>query len=338
MEDNTVINGKAREFGKKTKSTAKFIIVGVIVAILLLDSFYTINEQEQAVLTTFGKASSVTQSGLHFKIPFIQQVEKVNTTIKGIKLGYDDYGNSVDEESMMITLDYNFVNVDFYVEYRFSDPIKAVYASDEPEKILKNVAQSCIRRVIGQYNVDDVLTTGKSEIQATIKQEMIRELEENDIGVALVNITIQDSEPPTTQVMEAFKAVETAKQAKETSINNANKYANEKLPEAQAKVDQILKDAEASKTQRINEANAQVARFNAMYEEYVKNPEVTMRRMYFETMEKVLPGVKVIVSDEGSGVTTMLPLEPFMTTTGTAQNTTNNANAANATDTANATR
>lgn len=323
MEDNRVVNGRAKVIRNNTGSVIKFIVIGIIVAILALDSFYTINEQEQAVLTTFGKAEAVTEPGLHFKIPIVQKVEKVNTTIQGIAIGYDAKDNYLEEESLMITYDYNFVNVDFYLEYRFSDPIKAVYASDEPEKILKNIAQSCIRRVIGQYTVDDVLTIGKAEIQANIKQEMITELQVNDIGVTLVNITIQDSEPPTVAVMEAFKNVETAKQGKETTINNANKYANEKIPEAEAKVDQIKKDAEATRTQRINEANAEVALFNAMYEEYIKNPEVTMMRMYFETMEKVLPGTKVYVTDDASGVTTMLPLEPFSTgTTNSAANTT----------------
>ncbi len=311
MEDNRVVNGRARRVGQNTGNVVKFVVIGVIIGILLLDSFYTINEQEQAVLTTFGVAESVTNPGLHFKIPIVQHVEKVNTTIKGISIGYDGHDNSIESESLMITQDYNFVNVDFYLEYRFSDPIKAVYASDEPEVILKNLAQSCIRRVIGQYKVDDVLTTGKTEIQAVIKEEMLTELAGNDIGVTLVNITIQDSEPPTVEVMEAFKNVETAKQGMETTINNANKYANEKMPEAEAKVDQILKDAEAKKTQRVNEANAEVAKFNAMYEEYIKNPEVTKLRMYFETMEKVLPGTKVYVTDDATGVSTLLPLEPF---------------------------
>lgn len=311
MEDYTVFRGRARKIGGNTGKIIRNVVIVLAVIILAGNSFFTINEQEQAVLTTFGVAKSVTQSGLHFKIPFIQQVEKVNTTIKGIRIGYDDHDNSIDEESVMITSDYNFVNVDFYVEYRFSDPIKAVYASDRPEFILKNIAQSCIRRVIGQYDVDSVLTTGKAEIQSIIKEEIISELEQNDIGVTLVNITIQDSEPPTAEVMEAFKNVETAKQGKETSINNANKYANEKLPEAEARVDQILKDAEAEKAQRINEANAEVAKFNAMYEEYIKNPQVTKLRMYFETMEKVLPGTKVYVTDDGTGVSTILPLEPF---------------------------
>ena len=118
--------------------------------------------------------------------------------------------------------------------------------------------------------MDDVLTTGKGEIQARIKEMITAKLEEQDIGIQLVNITIQDSEPPTAEVMKAFKMVETAKQGKETALNNANKYRNEKLPEAEAKVDQIIKDAEARKQTRINEAQAQVARFNALYAEYEK--------------------------------------------------------------------
>ena len=229
-------------------------------------------------------------------IPFIQQVRKVNTTIQGFSLGYDlDSNSSETDDSLMITSDYNFVNVDFFVEYRFSDPVKAVYASKDPVLILRNISQSCIRTVIGSYPVDDVLTTGKNEIQAAIKEMILERLSEQDIGIQLVNITIQDSEPPTSEVMEAFKAVETAKQGKETALNNANKYRNEQLPLAQAQADGIIKDAEAQKTERINEATAQVARFNAMYEEYIKNPTITKQRMFYEAMEEVLPDLKVVI-------------------------------------------
>ena len=288
------------------------IIALIVVAVLALNSFYTINEQEQAVLITLGQASSVTTPGLHFKIPFVQKVIKVDTNIQGFSIGYDETGDyTVEAESLMITSDYNFVNVDFFVEYRFSDPVKAVYASSEPAQILKNICQSSIRTVIGSFPVDDVLTTGKNEIQAAIKEMILARLEEQDLGIQLVNITIQDSEPPTTEVMEAFKAVETAKQGKETALNNANKYRNEKLPEAEANADAIIKSAEASKTERINEAIAQVARFNAMYEEYIKNPEVTKERMFFEAMEEVLPGLKVIIESPTGDVQTFYPIESF---------------------------
>lgn len=292
------------------------VFVALLVLFLALNSTYQIREQEQAVLTTFGQAQAVTTPGLHFKIPFIQQVTKVNTTIQGFSIGYDEDTNEVVEsEAIMITSDYNFIDVDFFVEYKVSDPVKALYASENPTLILKNIAQSCIRTVIGSYDVDSVLTTGKNEIQSAIKEMIMEKLEQHDIGIQLVNITIQDSEPPTTEIMEAFKKVETAKQGKETAVNNANKYRNEKIPTAQAEADRIVKDAEAYKEERINEATGQVARFEAMYEEYVKNPTITKQRMFYEAMEEVLPDLEVIIdSSNGDGVQKLLPLEPFSTT------------------------
>lgn len=309
----TMDGGATKE--KKNSSGGKIIgiiLTVMILAVLALNSTYQIREQEQAVLITFGKAQAVTTPGLHFKIPFIQQVKKVNTTIQGFAIGYNsDSDEYQTDDSLMITYDYNFVNVDFFVEYRYSDPVKALYASKDPVNILKNISQSCIRTIIGSYCVDDVLTTGKNEIQAAIKESIISRLEEQDIGIQLVNITIQDSEPPTTEVMEAFKAVETAKQGKETALNNANKYRNEQLPKAQAKADGIIKEAEAQKAERINQATAQVARFNAMYEEYIKNPTITKQRMFYETMEEVLPDLKVIIESPNGDVQTFYPLESF---------------------------
>ena len=303
---------KQKNVGSIFKS-AGIVFLVLVVALLASQSTYQIREQEQAVLTTFGQAQAVTTPGLHFKIPFIQNVTKVNTTIKGFSIGYDEETDEViEDEAIMITSDYNFIDVDFYVEYKVSDPVKAIYASEDPTLILKNIAQSCIRTVIGSYDVDSVLTTGKNEIQSNIKEMIMEKLEAQDIGVQLVNITIQDSEPPTVEIMEAFKKVETAKQGKETAVNNANKYRNEKIPTAQAEADKIVKDAEAFKTERINEATAQVARFNAMYEEYIKNPVVTKERMFYEAMEEVLPDLKIII-DSGDGVDKILPLESFST-------------------------
>lgn len=297
---------------KKARKTAGIIVAVLIVVLLGLDCFYNIQEQEQAVLTTFGVAKNVGEPGLHFKIPFIQKVQKVNTTIQGFSIGYNVENNeSQEKDSLMITKDYNFVNVDFFIEYKVADPVKAVYASKEPAVVLENISKSCIRSVIGSYDVDEVLTTGKNEIQSKIRDMIVEQLEKHDIGLQVTQVTIQDSEPPTQAVMEAFKAVETAKQGKETAINNANKYRNEKLPEATAEIDRILQEAEAQKTRRINEANGEVAKFNAMYEEYVKNPQVTKQRMFYETMEDVLPRLKVII-DGTDKTNTLLPLDSFM--------------------------
>ncbi len=294
----------------KGKLTAKIIAVIVILLVLVCESYYSIQEEEQAVVCTFGSPKAVTAPGLHFKIPFIQTVDKVNTTIQGFSIGY--YADGEEEDAMMITSDYNFIFVDFYAEYRVTDPVKALYASRNPEEILKNIAQNCIRTTIGSYSVDSVLTTGKNEIQSNIKQMILDKLEDYDIGIQLVNITIQDATPPTAEVENAFKEVETAKQGKETALNNANKYRNEQIPNAEAEADKILQDAEARKQERINEADGQAARFNSMYQEYAKYPEVTKKRMFYEAMENILPDVKVVIQSKDGSTNTVLPLDSFV--------------------------
>lgn len=304
----------------KSLTAAKVVLALVVLAVLAGNSYYSIQEEEQAVVCTFGYPKAVTTPGLHFKVPFIQTVTKVNTTIQGFNIGYRDEGEpyeegvdaDTDEDALMITSDYNFIYVDFYAEYRVTDPVKALYASENPALILKNIAQNCIRTTIGSYSVDSVLTTGKNEIQSNIKQMILDKLETYDIGIQLVNITIQDATPPTAEVENAFKEVETAKQGKETALNNANKYRNEQIPNAEAESDKILQDAEAKKQERINEANGQAARFNSMYQEYAKYPEVTKKRMFYEAIEDVLPDVKVVIEGEGGKTTTMLPLDSFV--------------------------
>ena len=303
----------------KGKLTAKIIAVIVILLVLVCESYYSIQEEEQAVVCTFGSPKAVTAPGLHFKIPFIQTVDKVNTTIQGFSIGY--HADGEEEDAMMIKSDYNFNFVDFYAEYRVTDPVKAMYASRNPEEILKNIAQNCIRTTIGSYSVDSVLTTGKNEIQSNIKQMILDKLEDYDIGIQLVNITIQDATPPTAEVENAFKEVETAKQGKETALNNANKYRNEQIPNAEAEADKILQDAEARKQERINEADGQAARFNSMYQEYAKYPEVTKKRMFYEAMENILPDVKVVIQSKDGSTNTVLPLDSFVSDSNAAGDT-----------------
>jgi len=219
----------------------------------------------------------------------------------------------------MITKDFNFVNTDFYLEYMVSDPVKYLYASADPEATLKMLTQSYIRDTVGIYNVDDVITTGKALIQSEIKEKLTNRMMEEDIGLSVVNITIQDAFPPTTEVMNAFKNVENAKQGKETAINNANKDRNEKIPQAEAECDQIIKNAEAEKEARMNEAQGQVSRFERMYEEYSKYPLITKQRMFYETMEELLPRMKVYLVDE-SGTQKLLPLDNFVSSVPASQN------------------
>ena len=296
---------------KRVFRISNMVVFAIVLIVLAFNSLYIVEEQEQAVVLTFGNATVVSEPGPHFKIPFIQEVTTVPMDIKGFSIGYKENGDtSLLSESLMITSDYNFVNVDFYLEYKVSNPERYLFASDKPEVILNNLALSYIRDTIGLHGVDEVITTGKNEIQAEIREKLIQRLEEEDIGLQLINITIQDAEPPTDEVKDAFKNVESARQGMETAINEAKKYESERVPAARAQEDAILKEAEAQREVRINEARAQVAVFEAMYAEYLVNPDMTRLRMYYEAMEDVLPGIKVII-DYGDGTTKLLPLEPL---------------------------
>ena len=321
-------NARKTEMKKKGKRMVGLAMLGVLALVLIIGAstcFYTVDDKQQAVVTTFGKVTDINDAGVHFKIPFgIQQVEKVDVHVyQKIELGYrTDAQNAynaepgytvVDEESTMITGDYNIVNVDFFVEYKISDPVQYLYASDDPQLILRNLIQSQIRNVVGSSTVDSVLTDGKENIQMQVKDLVSGILQEYNIGLTLVDVKIQDSEPPTQEVIEAFKAVETAKQTAETVVNDAKAYQNARLPEAQAEADKLIQNAEYLKQRRVNEATEKVAMFTAMYEEYARNPEITRSRMYYEAIQQILPNVKVYIDTVGGDgdIQMMLPLETF---------------------------
>lgn len=300
---------------------ARYVLLGAaifLVVVCVMTCFYTVDDKQQAVVTTFGRVTDVTDAGVHFKLPFgIQKVYRVDVNVyQKIELGYSSAGSgyTVDEnESTMITGDYNIVNVDFFVEYKISDPEKYLFSSNDPELILRNLIQSQIRNVVGSTSVDDVLTDGKENIQRQVKELVTEILGDYDIGLTLVDVRIQDAEPPTQEVIEAFKAVETAKQQAETVVNDAKAYQNAQLPQAQAQADQLIQNAEYLKQARINEAREQVAMFTAMYEEYALNPDITMTRMYYEAISEILPGVKLYINTSGSGdVQMLLPLESLV--------------------------
>ena len=306
------------------KKLGRWILVGILAVALIigvLTCFYTVDDKQQAVVTTFGKVTDKTDPGLHFKLPYgIQKIHKVDVNVyQKIELGYvtDATGSAVTKtsESTMITGDYNIVNVDFFVEYRITDPVQYLYSSNDPENILRNLIQSQVRNVVGSSTVDSVLTDGKESIQMQVKELVAGILAEYDIGLTLVDVRIQDSEPPTVDVIEAFKAVETAKQQAEAVVNQAVAYQNAQLPSAEAEADKLIQNATFLKTKRINEAIEQVAMFTAMYEQYALNPDITLSRMYYEAISEILPGVKLYIntsSGDGSDVQMLLPLESLM--------------------------
>ena len=329
MENNETYNWAPNDPGKKKNkpsmkklgTTILLVFLAITIASGAMSCFYTVDDKQQAVVTTFGKVTDITDAGVHFKLPFcIQSVEKVDVNVyQKIELGYSSKnGNKNTSESTMITGDYNIVNVDFFVEYRISDPVQYLYSSNDPELILKNLIQSQIRNVVGSSTVDAVLTDGKENIQMQVKDLVTQILSEYNIGLTLVDVRIQDAEAPTQEVIEAFKAVETAKQRAEAVINDAKAYQNAQLPKAEAQADQAIQNAEYLKQKRINEAVQQVAMFSAMYEEYARNPEITKSRMYYEAIQEILPGVKLYINtaDGGDDVQMLLPLDSLVNTNG----------------------
>ncbi len=328
MEENGTYSWKPPKQPVKSPLDARklkrILLIGAValVALILVGTcFYTVDDKQQAVVTTFGKVTDVTDAGVHFKLPFgVQKAHKVDVNVyQKFELGYasDESGDGYivnTEESTMITGDYNIVNIDFFVEYKISDPVAYLFASTDPEEILRNLIQSQVRNVVGSSSVDAVLTDGKENIQMQVKDLVTEILADYNIGLTLVDVKIQDSEPPTTEVIEAFKAVETAKQQADTVVNDAKAYQNAELPKAEAEADKLIQNAEFLKQKRINEALEQVAMFEAMYKEYAQNPDITRSRMYYEAVSQILPGVKLYVNTagEGSNVQMLLPLESMV--------------------------
>ncbi len=324
-DGGVIIDVPFKNITPKQKKIIKYSVIAVITVIFLsiLSStcWYTVNDKQHAVITTFGKVTSVVdEPGMHLKAPFgIQKANKVDVNVyQKIYIGYmpNEQGENVSviNESKMITGDFNIVNIDFYIEYRVVNPEKYLYASESPEEIIKNLVQSQVRTVVSSYDVDDVLTVKKSEIQAVAKEMIAEELDNYDVGLTLIDVKIQDAEAPTQDVIAAFKSVETAKQGKETALNEAKAYENAKIPEAEANADKLIQNAEYLKQSRINEAKQQLAMFNAIYSMYELNPSITKQRMYYEAIEEILPGVKLYINTDENGITKLLPLEDIVNT------------------------
>lgn len=311
---------------KKEKEVSKsglngLHVIGVILwtatimALLLVYVFtghFRLTEEELAVVERFGVPHTVSKSGWHWCIPFVDKISKLPKGIKGMSIGYDaETYETIQRESLMITKDMSFINVDLYVEYRVTDPIQAVIHESSYEDIIKNLAQSYIRDTVGLHDVDGVYTTEKAMIQAEAEEKLKKRVESENIGYGIERILIQDTEFPLVEISEAFKNVESAKQSVEVAITNANKDKNTRLPEMEANVDKILKEAEAYKESRISLAKGQVARFESLYSEYIKFPEVTKKRVFYETMDEILPQLKVVINTTDGDVQTILPLEKF---------------------------
>lgn len=299
---------------------SKIGIAAIIVIVLLIgwSSFYTVQEQEQAAILRFGAYQSTQEEpGLHFKLPYpIEQVKIVPAVmVQKIHIGYRESGGQIlpkEEEALMITGDENIVSADAVVEWNVSNLEDYLFNIEDPELFLRNAASAAIRSVIGSTKLDYAITEGKTVIQTEVKSKLEELQEQYQTGIRIIDLKFQDIEPPEGQVQQAFKEVTNAREEKNTKINQAQKYVNDRLPKARGEAQALIEQAEAQKQTRILNAQGDVAKFNAVYKEYTANKQVMSSRLIIETLEKVLPGAKVVVTDGTGNTLSYLPLNDLM--------------------------
>jgi len=299
------------------------ILAGVVVlALIWLGSgFYRVQPDEQGVVLRFGEYLKTTQPGLNYRLPYpiesvyTPKVTRVNRVDVGMRAGEDTRSvrqgavRDVPEESLMLTGDENIIDIDFSVFWVIKDAGDYLFNIQNPVGTVKAVAESSMREVVGESNIQPLLTEGRLQAQARVSDLMQNLLDEYGAGIRITQVQIQGSNPPAA-VIDAFRDVQAARADAERSRNEAESYANRVLPEARGQAERIEQEAAAYRDQTVEEAEGQARRFLSIYGEYAQAPNVTRQRMYLETMERVLNNMnKVLIDGEsGSGVVPYLPL------------------------------
>ena len=269
------------------------VVIMVAVLVIIYAGFYTISEQEQAVVTQFGRVVRIESAGAHFRVPFVQRIHRVPTVMRSFHI------NGANEIGLMITGDYNLIDLGFYVEWRVTDPAKYLFTSDNPRGLLENILLAEARGVVSGFTIDQILTTARPQIQVLVGEQLEARLLYLDLGLIVTSVLIQSANLPTEDVAAAFMGVENARQHRDTLINEALSYANRVVPAARTEADGILREAQSMRDSRIYTAQGQAARFNQLFEGYLLNRDLTRARMYLEAMEEVLPGVRVYIGGSG---------------------------------------
>lgn len=299
----------------------KPIILGIIALIFFLGSFFQIEPEELGVITRFGKYVRTVDPGLNLKMPFAETVYKVpverqqklefgfrTTDTRSLKTEYST-GNAKDE-SQMLTGDLNLADVEWVVQYRIEDAYKYLFKVKNPEITLRYMSEAAMRMVVGDRTVNEVLTVGRTEVASRV-QVLVQELSnEYSLGIKIDQVVLQDVNPPDA-VKAAFNAVNQAQQERATLINEAESEYNKVIPKAKGQAQETIQKAEGYAAERVNNAQGEISRFNDLYREYIKAPEVTKRRIYLETMNKVLPelGNKIITDGKGNNVLPLLQMQ-----------------------------
>lgn len=299
------------------KRHAGIIVIGIIALIFIFSGFFTIGTEEAGVVLRFGRYQRTVPPGLHFKVPFgVEEVYKIpverqlkeefgfRTIHAGVRTQYST--EKYEDESLMLTGDLNLAEVEWVVQYRINDPYKYLFKVRNPKNTLRDISESVMRQVVGNRTVNEVLTIGRQEIASMVEQQMQKLCDEYETGIKIEQIVLQDVNPPD-PVKPSFNAVNEAQQEKERLINDALANYNKVIPKAKGQAQETIQKAQGYAVDRVNRAEGEATRFNDLYSEYIKAPEVTKRRIFLETMQRILPAIgnKIIMDEKG---TNALPL------------------------------
>lgn len=298
------------------------ILIGLLV-IWGLSGFYRVQADEQGVVMRFGKFHTQTSPGLNYHLPFpietvqTPKVTLVNRVDIGMRGGSDDGRTTrlstldVPEESLMLTGDENIVDVDFSVFWLINNAADYLFNIQNPAGTVKAVAESTMREIVGQNDIQPILTEQRQSTEDQVRELMQKTLDGYGAGITITQVKMQKVDPPTA-VIDSFRDVQAARADQERARNEANAYANRVVPEAQGEAVRIRREAEAYREQTISESEGQASRFAAIYNEYQDASDVTRQRLFLETLEKVMEkSDKVIIEQSGSGGTGVVPYLPL---------------------------
>lgn len=307
------------QFEQFTKNLRSIALV-VILVLVGFSSVYTVDTKEVGIITRFGEYISEAQPGLNFKAPFIDQVELVpvqrqlklefgyRTVEADIETRYRKAGYEV--ESLMLTGDLNLADVEWVVQYLITDPYKYLFKVRNFNGTLRDISEAAMRQAVGDRAVTDVITEDRADVAYAVQDILQSIVEEYEMGIKIDQVLVQSVNPPD-PVRPSYNSVNEAQQQRETLINQARADYNRVIPRADGEAQQTIQQAEGYALNRVNTAKGEVSRFNDLYTEYVKAPQVTKQRIFLETMEEILPqmGQKIITDEEGNSVIPLLQLQ-----------------------------
>lgn len=317
------LEDRIRELIELVRKHLRRVLLALVLLVAALTSVRTIGPEEEGVVLHLGKYDRTLQPGLNFIVPFgVETLFKIpvqrqlkhefgfRTQSAGIRTEYGS--GSYEDESSMLTGDLNLADVEWVVQYRIVDSYRYLFRVRNSEKTFRDMSEAAMRKVVGDRTVNEILTVGRQEAASRVEVLLQEMCDEYENGIRVDQVVLQDVNPPEL-VKPSFNAVNQAQQERSTLINQAESEYNQIIPRARGEAEETIQLAEAYALNRVNGSTGEAARFAAVYEEFIKAPEVTRKRLYLETLERILPkaGNKIIVDEKGNNVLPLLNIEGF---------------------------